>query len=320
LIAAQHRAVQLAVERLIARVRGEEPRAEAQVARPPMPLAEPPTKWEQRPRGACALLFLDDKHLLVQDARSARVIRLRGGAITREVRIALPARYVTHERVVFADAAAYAFVEGKLHGIALLDAGRDTFDTTLTAERPVQLLTRGISGPDEILAWDPHAQSGAAIDVSFDDAAPGSYTRDGAFAWALGPEYHGAIVELATGNVFARTEDFPFEQPALDRITWDGTIKRGAPFDVDPERRVTAVALTAERRYRLLGPNGVVLDDHRPLFALAFRPEAAAWSPDAQRLALVRRGEIIIVQVGAQPRIVARFRSKMLAMKPSSQS
>ncbi|MBI2389139.1 MAG: hypothetical protein HYV09_05945 [Deltaproteobacteria bacterium] len=309
LVAVQHRAVQLSVERLIATVRGEPTCATAQVAADAMSLAPPPTRWDRPRRGHVGLVFLDDRRLLVQDARSARVLRLRGGAIGPEVRVALPVRYATSDRVVFASAAAHVFVEDGLHGLALYDPARRRFDAALSAERPVRLLTGGISGPDEILAWDPHAHSGVAIGVELEDPRPGPYTRDGAFAWALGPGVDGAIVELATGDVFARTADFPFEQPSIDRLTWAGTISRGAPFAIDHERRVTAVALTNERRWRLLGPNGVVVEDDRPLFGLAFRPDGAAWSPDAKRLALARRGEIIVVEASMRPCVVARRRA-----------
>lgn len=307
LVAAQHRAVQLSVERLIAMVRGERIRATQGVAPAPMPLAPPPTKWERPQRGRVGLVFLDERRLLVQDARSARVVGPRG--VGAEVRAALPVRYVTSDRVVFASAAAHVLVDDGLHGLALFDPARRRFDAELSADRPVRLLTEGISGPDEILAWDPHGQSGFGVAIDFDDPRPGAYTRDGAFAWVLGPGFDGAIVELTTGDVFARTAEFPFAQPSIDRLGWSGTIARGAPFAIDHERRVTAVALTAERRWRLLGPNGVVVEDERPLFALAFRPDAAAWSPDAARLALARRGEIIVVEASEEPRVMARYRT-----------
>jgi hypothetical protein len=307
LIAAQNRAVQVAFDHLVAHVRKEEG-APSQPAtpKPPLELAKPPTKW--RSDGAYGLLFLDEKRLLIQTPKSTKIMRLRGGALIREVTIALPVRYYANERVVFADGVAYVFIKGGLQGVALLDVAKGTFDETLTEKRPVRVLTDGVMDDGAAVVWDPHAQTGTAVDLDTYGHVVASYSRDGVFGWVLGSGFHGAIVELGTAELFARTEDFPFRQRELDVLGLKGDVARAAPFAIDEEYRVTAIAVTADRRYRLLGPNGVVVEDDRPLFAVAFRPEAAAWSPDARRLAVLTRGTVVIIDTEAEPKITARYK------------
>jgi hypothetical protein len=296
--------LQAAVDDAFATARGERPPrwppAEAAAhelafVRPAAATADPPV--------VRAMLFLDDRHLVIQTCRGCVIVDRDGREVLRFRPVGTIATSVHGDRIVFAgdqrDLASWYDDAPCPPGapatapIAVCDAahGRWLQRGTLGGQPRFVIDETDVDGSEV-----RDLATGRSTWLAPADLQPTSiaHTRDGRFAWLAFGERPGSglVYELATAIPFVEPASPPDELPAIEL---------GAPLEL-----ATAVAWTPARGWRLFHPCGAV-GDHARSWARVIGARAAAFSPDAGTLALATDDEIRFVAADDPAHVLAAF-------------
>jgi len=267
--------VQCAFDLVIAAARGHGAPAWPKAAQG-RALAQPMRAPDTVPQGLPAiraLLFLNDKEIMVQTAHNGAVYNERGAVVQRVPHAAPLATSVHGELVVFGRGLSQALDHyadrspwsqehaGAFAPLAFWQRAHESLMATVPEGAPRFLVDE--SDVERLCISDLHTGQTLPLRLGSSEPAFLASSRAGRFAW-IGEHEDTAVVELASGIFFA-------EPP------------RGAAGP-----HAAALALTPDGAWRFVTPSGKV-GDHQAYFAnIEGAYSAAAFSPDASQIALAR--------------------------------
>ncbi len=282
----------------------------------PPALVSAPNLTPEHDDAIVGLLFLGPHRLLVQTAADTLVVSLSGaiertfppwGAIATDVhgdRVRMTnwigAPWDWHDAV-------YGLLDPEdTLAIGVLDLASGAYLDSYPADLPRLAFHNG--EPEDLVARDLF--SATSFPVRWGGDRPGvlAVSRDFAFA-CVGDTDDGAIIDVATGVPLVH---LPSARPEASRILG----LELAPFGYaeglldeleQAEAGCAAIAVTADQRWRILEPSGVVGDGREAWFRLGCLLTAAAFDPAGERLAFAVGREVRVISLGPSPEVVAGF-------------
>ncbi len=261
------------------------------------------------PTTPCACLWLDDERLLLQFPYAALVIARSDGRILAEHAVfGLTARSVDAAgRVVFLGDHPDHTVDDEgflLVGVAVLDTVAGAWLPAYPLD--LRAVTVVNDQPEDAFLRDFRTGVDLRLDLPSDRPGLFAIARDHRFVWAGGSSATGLVVNADTAIVHVEVEE---DHDAADGpfLLQSGRLTDEAPDDEAEDAGAVAFALTPAGHFRVLDPEGAVLEDERRLCTLAFPRYTAAFDGSGDRLLVISGDSALVVEIGASPRVAQRI-------------
>jgi len=268
-----------------------------------------------------ALVFIDDARLAVQRGARLAIVALADGAV-------LARHDVGGATAVASDGAHLVLTAGTpypdfgeegpsaLVGLHVLDVARGAWLDRYPESLPSVFFTQ--DQPEDAGLTDLRDGRSLTLDVPSDRPGVFAWARDQAFVWVGGDDADGLVIGTRDGLVYLETGALALDPERGPFLLADGRLVAEVPArdddaaddddDADADWRLSAaaLALTSDRRWRVLSPTRAAgeLDGQR--FTLGFRARAAGFDPTGARLALLASDAILVV-AWEGPRLLARL-------------
>lgn len=280
-------------------------------SRLPADADSPWAEEELDPEVPCGCLWLDEGRMLVQLPDKALVLSLADGRVISRHEISRLRARSTDEagrRVVFLGE--YPGLQGEggeLTDVAVLDT--KTGEWLATYPPDLRSVTVINDQPEDAFLQD--FRTGENVRLRIESDRPGLFAvaRDHRFVWAGGCSASGSIVNTDTGIVHVEVPESSFDPSDGPFLLQDGsTAAELAEEDAEESAPgAAAFVLTPAGRWRFLDPEGVVLEDERKLFTLAFPRAAAAFDASGDRLLVLTPKEALVITIADPPSITERI-------------